>query len=152
MDYQEVKRCDINLDTVFQIADEILQIPPSSCLVTVVTPEKPGPVLVSSSITFNTMQSDPLHAGAETDIAGIVTYKQQEDCLLSVPEQMPDDAIIEVSLCRVGFLMALSCIFYKAKTEEGWVRPLQQFANRNQSPKKYTYIYDGCIVCDCIAV
>lgn len=119
MDYQEVKRCDINLDTVFQIADEILQTPPSSCLVTVVTPEKPDPVLVSSSITFNTMLSDPLPATAETDIADIVTYKLQEDSVLSVPEQMPDDAIIEVSLCHIDVLMPLSCIFFKARTEEG---------------------------------
>lgn len=103
MDHQEVKRCDINLDTVFQNTDEIFPNPPNSCVVTVVTPEKPGPVLVSSSITFNPMLSDPLHAGDELDIADLVTYKQQEDSVLSVPEQMPDDAIIEVSLCPCRF-------------------------------------------------
>ncbi|XP_035521774.1 heat shock factor protein 5 isoform X2 [Morone saxatilis] len=110
-DNQEVKKCEINLDTIFQIADEVMQTPPSSCLVRVVNPENPGPVLVpSSSNTCNTMLSDnpassmqanpfctgPIITSASGN-ADLVSYGQQEPSVLSVPEQMPEDAIFEVT-------------------------------------------------------
>lgn len=110
-EYQEVNRCDSNLDTIFQMADEVMQLQTSSCLVAVVTPEKPGPVLVPAG----SMQGSPLPAGAESGFADVVSYKQQEESVLSVPEKMADDAIFEVSLRIVNFLKAFSCVFYKAK-------------------------------------
>lgn len=123
-EYQEVNRCDSNLDTIFQMADEVMQLQTSSCLVAVVTPEKPGPVLVPASITCSTvlsgnpagaMQGSPLPAGAESGFADVVSYKQHEESVLSVPEKMAEDAIFEVSLRIVNFLKAFSCVFYKAK-------------------------------------
>ncbi|XP_041808644.1 heat shock factor protein 5 [Chelmon rostratus] len=109
-EHQEVKKCDINLDTVFQIADDVMLTSPNSCLVRVMTPEKPGPVLEPTSRTCNTkpcdgpaspMQANPLCAGPIImAVAGNVrldTYKQQEESVLSVPEQMPEDAIFEVT-------------------------------------------------------
>lgn len=108
---QEVKKCDMNLDTIFQIADEVMQTPPNNCLVKVVTPEKPGPVLELSSNTCHTMLCDNpasimkanlLCAGptimAVSGNVELVTYGQQEESVVSVPEQMPEDAIFEVSL------------------------------------------------------
>ncbi|XP_035521773.1 heat shock factor protein 5 isoform X1 [Morone saxatilis] len=95
----------------YQIADEVMQTPPSSCLVRVVNPENPGPVLVpSSSNTCNTMLSDnpassmqanpfctgPIITSASGN-ADLVSYGQQEPSVLSVPEQMPEDAIFEVT-------------------------------------------------------
>lgn len=130
---QEVKKYDINLDTVFQIADEVMQTSPSSCLVRIVTPEKPGHVLVPSSNTCNTMLSDspePMQANpvchgtilkAETDKADLATYKQQEESVLSVPEQMPEDAICEVSLYIVDLLRHLALSYLKVRNPEGRV-------------------------------
>lgn len=134
-EHQEVKKCDINLDTVFQIADDVMLTSPNSCLVRVMTPEKPGPVLEPTSRTCNTkpcdgpaspMQANPLCAGPIImAVAGNVrldTYKQQEESVLSVPEQMPEDAIFEVSLYIVDFLEAFSFIFSKGKKlRKGWV-------------------------------
>lgn len=34
---QEVKSCDLKLDTVYKVADEVLPTPPDGCLVTVVS-------------------------------------------------------------------------------------------------------------------
>ncbi|XP_071317050.1 heat shock factor protein 5 isoform X2 [Trachinotus anak] len=106
---QEVKKGDINLDTVFQIADEVMQTPPNSCLVKVVTPEKPGPVLELSSNTCNTticcnpasvIKANPLCAGpiimAVSGNVDQVAFRQQES-VVSVPEQMLEDDIFEVT-------------------------------------------------------
>ncbi|XP_044079345.1 heat shock factor protein 5 isoform X2 [Siniperca chuatsi] len=107
---QEVKKCDINLDTIFQIADEVMQTPANSYLVRVATPEKPSPVLVPSSNTCNTMfcdnpasttKANPLCVGpiimAVSGNPNLVTYEQQEESVVFVPEQMPEDAIFEVT-------------------------------------------------------
>lgn len=122
-EYQEEKKCDINVDAIFQIADEVLQTPPSSCVVRVVTPEKPGPVLVPSSVTCmlsdnptSAMQGNPLHAGAESCIVDVVSYKHQEESVLSVPEQMPEDDIFEVSLYIVDCLKAFRYIHLQPRT------------------------------------
>ncbi|XP_056253727.1 heat shock factor protein 5 [Seriola aureovittata] len=107
---QEVKKEDINLDTVFQIADEVMQTPPNSCLVKVVTPEKPGPALELSSNACNAMmcynpasmkKANPLCAGpiimAVSGNVDQVAFRQQEESLVSIPEQMPEDDIFEVT-------------------------------------------------------
>ncbi|XP_076607170.1 heat shock factor protein 5 [Chaetodon auriga] len=109
-EHQEVKRGDINLDTVFQIADDVMQSPPISCLVKVVTPEKPGPVLAPASSTCNTVLCDNPASTTQASrscagpiimaVAGNIsldTYKHQEESVLSVPEEMPEDAIFEVT-------------------------------------------------------
>lgn len=119
-EYQEVKRCDFNLDTIFKIADEVLPTPASGCLVTVVSPEKPGLGRVTSSITCNTMLADnpkmamqdsPLHAGTRSGLIDVVRFKQEEDAMLSLSDQIPDDAIFEVIFHAVDLLNALICIF-----------------------------------------
>ncbi|XP_070772782.1 heat shock factor protein 5 [Enoplosus armatus] len=107
---QQVKKCDINLDTIFQIADEVMQTPANSYLVRVATPEKPGPVLVPSSNICHTVlydnpastvKANPLCVGpiimAVSGNADLVTYGQQEESVVSIPEQMPEDAIFEVT-------------------------------------------------------
>uniref|UniRef100_A0A3B4YBF0 HSF-type DNA-binding domain-containing protein n=1 Tax=Seriola lalandi dorsalis TaxID=1841481 RepID=A0A3B4YBF0_SERLL len=118
---QEVKKEDINLDTVFQIADEVMQTPPNSCLVKVVTPEKPGPALELSSNACNAMmcynpasmkKANPLCAGpiimAVSGNVDQVAFRQQEESLVSIPEQMPEDDIFEVSPHIVDFLNTFS--------------------------------------------
>lgn len=118
---QEVKKCDINLDAIFQIADEVMQTPANSCLVKVETPEKPGPALAPSSNTrstalcdspASTMKANPLCVGpiimAVSGKADLVSYGQQEESVVSVLEQMPEDDIFEVSLYIVDFLKAFS--------------------------------------------
>lgn len=143
-DTQEVIQCDVNLDTIFQIADEVMQTPPSNCLVKAVTPEKPSPALELSSNTCNatlcdsptsTMKANPL-CGTPiiVTVAGnvdLVTCRQQEESVISVPEQMPEDAISEVSFYSAGFLKAFSVIFSKGKKvcKKGWVRSVEQFPN-----------------------
>lgn len=96
--YQEEKKGDINVDTIFQIVDEVLPSPLSSCGLTVVTPENPHPVLVpSSTLSANptgAMQAKPLHAGAESCFADMATFKHQEESVLTLSEQMPEDDIV----------------------------------------------------------
>ncbi|XP_074467507.1 heat shock factor protein 5 isoform X1 [Sebastes fasciatus] len=105
-EHQELKKCDINLDTIFQIADE-MQTPPNSGPVRVMTPEKPGPVLVPFSVTTmlcdnpsGTVEVLPLSPSpiivSVTGNAELVAYGQQEASVVSVPEQMPEDAIVKV--------------------------------------------------------
>ncbi|XP_038565020.1 heat shock factor protein 5 [Micropterus salmoides] len=106
---QEVKKCDINLERIFQIADEVMQTPSNSFLVRVTTPEKPGPVSVPSSNTCNamlydnpasTVKANPLCGPiimAVSDNANLVTCEQKEEYVVSVSEQMPEDAIFEVT-------------------------------------------------------
>ncbi|XP_063750450.1 heat shock factor protein 5 [Eleginops maclovinus] len=105
-EHHELKKCDINLDTIFQIADEVMQTPPSSGLIRVVTPEKPGPVLVPVSNTSmmgdnltSPMKANPLNPGpiimAVSAKYGLINYKQEEKSVISVPEKMPEDDIFE---------------------------------------------------------
>uniref|UniRef100_A0A3Q1BSJ8 HSF-type DNA-binding domain-containing protein n=1 Tax=Amphiprion ocellaris TaxID=80972 RepID=A0A3Q1BSJ8_AMPOC len=118
---QEVKKSDTSLDAIFQMADEVMQTPPSRCLVKVKIPEKPVSELEPSSNTCNpkssdnSMKANPLGAEpilmAVSNYPHLTTYKQEEQCLVSVPEQMPDDAIFEVSVFSLDFLKALGCIF-----------------------------------------
>ncbi|XP_049896210.1 heat shock factor protein 5 [Epinephelus moara] len=108
--HQDEKKCDINLDTVFQIADEVMQTLPSNSLVGAVTPVKPGAAIVPSSNTSSTMLRDssantvkvePLRPWPIiTAVVGnvdLMTYKQEEESVVSVPEQMPEDAINEAT-------------------------------------------------------
>ncbi|XP_074467508.1 heat shock factor protein 5 isoform X2 [Sebastes fasciatus] len=90
----------------YQIADE-MQTPPNSGPVRVMTPEKPGPVLVPFSVTTmlcdnpsGTVEVLPLSPSpiivSVTGNAELVAYGQQEASVVSVPEQMPEDAIVKV--------------------------------------------------------
>lgn len=104
-EYQDVKRCDFDLDAIFKIADEVLPTSTSGCLVTVVSPEKPALGIVASSITCNTMLSDtpkmakhslPVHAGSRLSFADVLRFKQDEDSVLSLSDEIPDYAFFEV--------------------------------------------------------
>ena len=107
---QEVKKPDMNLDTIFQIADEVMQTPPHNCLVKVENPENPDPVSELSSKTCNTTlcenpvstrEAHPVCAGptimAVSGNVDLNTLGQQEESVVSVPDQMPEDSIFEVS-------------------------------------------------------
>ncbi|XP_070700094.1 heat shock factor protein 5 [Pempheris klunzingeri] len=107
---KELKKCDINLDTIFQIADEVMETAPNSCLLRVVTPEKPGSALVPPPTSCNTVLCDtpastvnanPLYAGpiimAVSGNVDLAPCGQKEESVVSVPEQMPEDAISEVT-------------------------------------------------------
>lgn len=103
----EVKNCDVNLDTIFQIADEVMQTP-NNCLVRVVTPEKPGTVSFNNMLQASpqddnpgsTRKANPLCSRpiimAVSGNINLVTCEQQEGSVFSVPEQMPEDVILEV--------------------------------------------------------
>ncbi|KAL3042384.1 hypothetical protein OYC64_020349 [Pagothenia borchgrevinki] len=105
--HHELNKCDINLDTIFQIVDEVMQTPPSRAgLVRVVTPEKLGPVLVPVSNTSmmsdnltSPMKASPLSPGpiimAVSAKSGPIHYKQDEKSVISVTEKMPDYDIFE---------------------------------------------------------
>ncbi|KAG8008246.1 Heat shock factor protein 5 [Nibea albiflora] len=103
-EHQEEEKCDVSMDTIFQIADEVMKTPPGTCLVRAVPLEKLGPVIVStSSISASTskpastMQDNPLCDTPIIMSTSGSTYvdKEQEELVLSVPEQMPEDAIFE---------------------------------------------------------
>ncbi|KAM7374761.1 hypothetical protein PAMP_007401 [Pampus punctatissimus] len=112
-----MKKCDINLDTVFQIADNVMQTPNNS-LIRVVTPEKPDTVSLNPGNTVlqvslqndnagSTRKDDPLNSTPIiTAVSGninLVTIKQEEGSVVSVPEQMPEDAICESPLPWQGY-------------------------------------------------
>ncbi|XP_033955537.1 heat shock factor protein 5 [Pseudochaenichthys georgianus] len=106
-EHHELNKCDINLDTIFQIADEVMQTPPSRAgLVRVVIPEKPGPVLVPVSNTSmmsdnltRPMKACPLSPGpvimAVSAQSALIHYNQDEKSVISVPEKMPESDIFE---------------------------------------------------------
>ncbi|XP_059207463.1 heat shock factor protein 5 isoform X2 [Centropristis striata] len=80
---QEVKKCDINLDTIFQIADEVMLTQPNNTVVKVETPVKSVPVFGTLS---NAMLCDkpastlkvvcPILTSSHPDL---VTIRQQEE-------------------------------------------------------------------------
>ncbi|TKS83615.1 E3 ubiquitin-protein ligase RNF43 [Collichthys lucidus] len=94
------------MDTIIQIVDEVMETPPKNCLVRAVPLEKTGPIIVSTSSTStntitsrpaSTMQDNPL---CDTPIiistlGSVYVDKEQEELVLSVPEKMPEDAIIQ---------------------------------------------------------
>lgn len=118
---QEVKNCEINLEAIFKIADEVMQTPPNTCLVKVEPRDEVVPELESSSNTRDSplcdsngvIRSIPFSAGpiivSASSIAPLVPYKEQ--CVESVPEEMPEDAIIEVRL-RIEEFLKLKCICF----------------------------------------
>ncbi|KAM4726221.1 heat shock factor protein 5 [Anableps anableps] len=86
---QEVKKPEVNLDVVFQIADEVMQTSPSAFLVKVETTEKP--------VSAPQPSSDPGDAVAcNNNSRAAVVKKEEEELVVSVPEQMTEDAIYEV--------------------------------------------------------
>lgn len=125
---QEAKNCEVNLEAVFQMADEVMLTPPNTCLVKVEPQEELVPALESSANTGDasvcdsggggggdTVRSNPISAGytivAVSSSDAVVAYKEQQECVVSVPEQMPEDVIVEVSLCSEEFLQ-LKCAFF----------------------------------------
>lgn len=125
---QEVKTCDVNLDKIFQIADEVMQTPPNNCLVKAVTPEKREPVVELSSnpcsatlfdSSASTVQANPLCVApimmAVSGNVDLVKCMQQEESVVSVPEQMPEDVISEVSFYSADLLKAFSLILSKGE-------------------------------------
>ncbi|MEQ2303199.1 hypothetical protein AMECASPLE_014262 [Ameca splendens] len=87
---QEVKKPEVNLDVVFQIADEVMQTLPSGCLVKVETTERPVSVPKPYSDP-----NDPISSDDNTSAP--VTYKMEKgELMVSVPGQMAEDAIYEV--------------------------------------------------------
>ncbi|XP_068455787.1 heat shock factor protein 5 isoform X1 [Clinocottus analis] len=106
---QEVNKCDINLDTIFQIADEVMQTPPNSSLVRVVTPQKSGPVFVPFSTNTplcdnpaGIVKSNHLSTGpvvmSVTGRADLVAFQQQKESVVLLAEQLPEDAICKVTV------------------------------------------------------
>ncbi|XP_060912302.1 heat shock factor protein 5 [Labrus mixtus] len=94
-DSQETKKYDINLDTIFQIADEVMKPLPNRCLVKVKTPEKSVPVIAPPPGTFNTsaMKALPVEP-IIMSVSGnpsLVKFKPQEGSVVSIPEQLPED-------------------------------------------------------------
>lgn len=102
----------INLDIIFQIADEVMQTTPSSCLVKAVTPETPTPKL---ELSFNTSNDGACeHPSPVTPVShsvGIVTFREQEESVVTIPEYVPEDAISKVSLFSVNFIKEFSFFF-----------------------------------------
>ncbi|XP_075957473.1 heat shock factor protein 5 [Anarhichas minor] len=99
------QNCDISLDTIFQIADEVMQTPANSSLVRVVAPVKPGPVSLPFPIKTNNpvsarkakhLSSGPIVVSVRGR-ADLLAFKQQEGSVISPPEQMPEDAIVNVT-------------------------------------------------------
>ncbi|KAM8898050.1 uncharacterized protein AB9W97_009148 [Spinachia spinachia] len=97
-EHQEVKKCDINLDTIFQIADEVMQTRPNS-LIRVVTPDKPGPLSVPLSGNNPAGATKASHVSYGPIITSVIG--SGDLFALSVnsqPEQMLKDAILEASI------------------------------------------------------
>ncbi|XP_068585618.1 heat shock factor protein 5 [Cebidichthys violaceus] len=107
-EHQEVKKCDINWDTIYQFAEEVMQTPANSSLFRFVTPVKPGPVSLPLSIKtepydnpVSAMKAN--HWSPRPTVvsvrgsADLLTFKQQEESVISSREHMPEDAIVKVT-------------------------------------------------------
>ncbi|KAM3600896.1 uncharacterized protein V6R79_004321 [Siganus canaliculatus] len=97
---QEVSKCDTNLDTIFQLADEYMQTSANSCLVQIMNPGKP-----CCSVPCD----DPLSATAVSGHADLVKQEEEEHSVLSLSDQLPDEVMNEVSFRKVDFLEVFSC-------------------------------------------
>lgn len=158
---QEVKRGDINLDTVFQIADEVMQTPANSCLVKVQTPERPGPVSVLSSNTPNpTMCYSPASVVKANPCAGPIimsvtsnairdAFRQEEESVVSVPEQMPEDDIFEVSLTAGDFLNVFTLISSEDFVREDQLMPVSSTLNIHQW-SAVLFFYTMHVITQCV--
>ncbi|KAL6099107.1 uncharacterized protein ACO6RY_18096 [Pungitius sinensis] len=89
-EHQEVKKCNINMDSIFQIADEMMQTRPNSSLIRVVTPDKPGALSVPLSASNNNIIIASVTGSADL-------FAQQELSGNTQPEQKLKDAILEVT-------------------------------------------------------
>lgn len=93
----------VNLDTVFQIADEVMQPPTTVCVVKVTTPERPRPVSASPPHTCSpsvTKETSPPVGPVITAVSGSADHFEftpPEISLVLVPEQLPEDAISQQS-------------------------------------------------------
>ncbi|KAA8586414.1 hypothetical protein FQN60_000250, partial [Etheostoma spectabile] len=140
-EHQEVKKFDINLDTIFQIADEVMQTPPNNNLVRVVTPEKPGPMLVPFTCN-NPMKANPSYGPIIMAVSGnanLIKCEPQEVSVVSVPEQMPEDAIFEAGDKNPPFPKHLAVPvhrFYKVPISDSTGRPQdsEQVESVNEIP------------------
>ncbi|XP_068455788.1 heat shock factor protein 5 isoform X2 [Clinocottus analis] len=93
----------------YQIADEVMQTPPNSSLVRVVTPQKSGPVFVPFSTNTplcdnpaGIVKSNHLSTGpvvmSVTGRADLVAFQQQKESVVLLAEQLPEDAICKVTV------------------------------------------------------
>lgn len=123
-EHQEVKKSDIHLDTIFQIADEVMQTSTNSRLVRVATPQKPGPVFVPFSANTTSwdnpaVKSNHLSPGPSvisvTGRADLFSFQPKEESGISLAEQLPEDAICEVSRDMVDFLKEFFFSFLKTR-------------------------------------
>ncbi|XP_056267441.1 heat shock factor protein 5 [Pseudoliparis swirei] len=123
-EHQEVKKSDIHLDTIFQIADEVMQTSTNSRLVRVATPQKPGPVFVPFSANTTSwdnpaVKSNHLSPGPSvisvTGRADLFSFQPKEESGISLAEQLPEDAICEVSRDMVDFLKEFCFSFLKTR-------------------------------------
>ncbi|KAM4547565.1 heat shock factor protein 5 [Fundulus diaphanus] len=93
---QGVRTANVNLDVVFQIADEVMRTSRGACLVKVETTEKPVSVPKPSSDPSDAISCD------NNGSAPVVAYKKEEELVVSVPEQIAEDAIYKASGLRAG--------------------------------------------------
>ncbi|XP_034540512.1 heat shock factor protein 5 [Notolabrus celidotus] len=104
MKNQEIKKGGISLDTIFQIADEVMKPPPNGRVVKTKTPEKPWPVSTPPSHTYcaSVMKGSPLSATPViTDMSGSanqVKIEPPEINMIPVPEQLLEDDIYVVKV------------------------------------------------------
>ncbi|XP_024860911.1 heat shock factor protein 5 [Kryptolebias marmoratus] len=95
---QEAKKSDLNLDAIFQIADEMMQASSGGQMVKVQTPNdpvnatKPSPAARENSTGTAAANAMPVVVA----VSCIHAYTDQESVTL-VPKQMPEDAMFEAS-------------------------------------------------------
>lgn len=87
---QEVKKPKVNLDVVFQIADEVMQTSQRACLVKVETTEQSASVPKPSSD-----QNDDIMCDNNSSTSLV---RNEEELVVSVPKQMAKNAVYQVSL------------------------------------------------------
>ncbi|KAG7224494.1 hypothetical protein INR49_015018 [Caranx melampygus] len=104
-----------------------MKTPPNSCLVKVVTPERQGLVPELSSNTPNSkmcyspasvMKANPCAGPIIMSVASNANrdaFRQEEESVVSVPEQMPEDELFEVSLTTGDFLNMFTLISSEGK-------------------------------------
>ncbi|KAK2828798.1 hypothetical protein Q5P01_019832 [Channa striata] len=92
MEKQEEENWHISLDTIFQIADEVMHTPTNNCLVNVVTTEKSAAILEPSPTTCEATLSDS------------PASNMNEEFVVSITEQMLEDVLSDLGLFSAGFL------------------------------------------------
>ncbi|XP_041657925.1 heat shock factor protein 5 isoform X2 [Cheilinus undulatus] len=118
MQNHEMNKNEVNLDRIFQIADEVMQTTPDRLLIKVKTPEKPSPVSMPppSAIPIS-FSKEPISDGqiikAVSSMANPAKMEPQEEFGISIPVQLPEDAISEVCACLFDWHVAREASFGK---------------------------------------